>query len=31
MNEDIQERVIVAARDVPTYGAVVDPVGLKTA
>jgi hypothetical protein len=29
MNEDIQERVTLAARDVPTYGAVVDPVGLK--
>jgi hypothetical protein len=32
MNEDVQERASLAARDVPTFGAVVavvDPVGLK--
>jgi hypothetical protein len=29
MNEDAQESASLAARDVPTYGAVVDPVGLK--
>lgn len=31
MNEDVQERVRLAARHVHTYGAVVDPVGLKAA
>jgi hypothetical protein len=30
MNEDILERMSVTARNVPTYGAVIDPVGLKT-